>query len=163
MDLPVFYQTAATVSPLLLGGTVLAFSTWPRPRVAWKARLRAALLFLPPLVVTLWSLRVLAGEASPETWRLPVLYLLTIQVLTGIVGLADLGFATKEQKRLIQGWFRLQAKERRRERRQSQPHNQPHKPERTGRDETTQPERSEAPDRTGPDPNQPEQTAGRHS
>jgi hypothetical protein len=129
MDLPVFFQTAATISPILLGGTVLAFRRWPRPRRQWRERLRILFLFLPPLVVTLWSVRVLAGESQPETWRLPVLWLLQVQMLTGLAGLAGLGFATRSQKRSLAAAWRLRDKERRRERRLAQPNNQPHRPD----------------------------------
>ncbi len=125
MDLPVFFQTAATVSPILLGGTVLALSRLPRPRTLWRERLRTLFVLVPPLVVTMWSLSVLAGESSPETWRAPVFWLLELQVVTGLGGLAGLGLASGAQRQARnEGWRRIY-KERRRERRLAAPQSAP--------------------------------------
>lgn len=163
MDLPVFYQTAATISPILLGGTVLAFSRWPRPRRQWRERVRILFLVLPPLFVTLWSVRVLAGESQPETWRLPVLWLLQLQMLTGLAGLAGLGFATRSQHRSLTTAWRLKDKERRRERRLARSHNQPHEPDRTGPGGPAQSAACTTQPRTRPDETDPGATAKRHS
>ena len=45
------------------------------------------LLVCPPIIVTWYSLRVLAGFSSAETWRMPILVLLYVQLLTGIIGI----------------------------------------------------------------------------
>jgi hypothetical protein len=161
VDLSPFYETTATLSPVLLGGTAFAYRHRPPPRTRLGSAAFGILVLIPPLVVTLYSLSVLAGFSSAETWRAPVLGLLFLQLITGMAGLGEFVVADKEQRALIARVRKARREQCRLERRQ--PHSQPHKPERTGSDETTQPEPADAPDRTKPDLNEPEATGGRHS
>jgi hypothetical protein len=161
MDLSGYFQTTATLSPVLLGGTVLALRHRPPPRTRVGSAAFGILVLIPPLVVTLYSLTVLAGFSSAETWRAPVLGLLMVQLITGMAGLGEFVVADKDQRALIAQVRKERREQRRSERRQ--PHSQPHKPERTGPNATTPPERPDGPTCTKPDLDEPDATAVRHS
>jgi hypothetical protein len=157
VDLSPFYETTATLSPVLLGGTALAYRHRRPPRTWLGSSAFGIFVLIPPLVVTLYSLSVLAGYSSAETWRAPVLGLLFLQLITGMAGLGEFVVADKDQRALIARVGKERREQRRLERRQ------PHKPQRTGPDQTRQPEPPDAPDRTKPDLDEREATGGRHS
>jgi hypothetical protein len=160
-DLGPFYETTATLSPILLAGTALAFSVRGAPTTR-VGQLAVGLFVLgPPTVVTWASVHVLAGYSSPEEWRGPVLILLAVQMFTGLAGTAGFALPGKEDRAVLADLRRERREERRSRRRQ--PHSQPHKPEQTGPDETAQPSPPDAPDRTIPAHPEPEATGGRHS
>jgi hypothetical protein len=119
---------------------------------------------VPPLLVTWFSLQVLSGFASPETWRVPVLVLLGVQLLAGLGGTGGFVVGDSEQAALIRRSRRGHREERRAQRRQRrQPHNQPHKPDVTRPNEAQQNGPGDAQDRTEPDQTEPGATAERHS
>jgi hypothetical protein len=158
MDLAVYYQTAATISPILLGGTASAFSGRRPDRTYLGRTAFSVLLVVPPFVVTLFSLGVLAGLNSAETWRLPVYLLLGLQLLLGLGGVGNFVFTTKEQREQLARGDRWWRKEKRRRRRAQQPHSQPHKPEPTGPDETARPAPPAPQNRTSPAETEPNVT-----
>jgi hypothetical protein len=133
VDLSPFYETTATLSPILLAGTALAYSARTPPRTVLGNLAFGSFVLVPPLIATWYSLQVLAGFASAETWRLPVLVLLGLQLLTGLSGTGGFVRTDKEDAALIRQRRRERRERQREERRKRhQPHSQPHKPAPTG-------------------------------
>jgi hypothetical protein len=153
MDLPAFYETAATLSLVLLGGAALVYRDRV-PASSARQKIQGLLLIVPPLLVLWFCLSVLGGFwGAADFWRWPVLYLVVFQAITGIVGLAGYDFAPRAPRDpdpRRRWWSR-------------RPHSQPHKPDRTEPDQMQLSEPVEAPDRTRPDQAEPEQTGERHS
>lgn len=167
MDLSVFFQTTATLAPVLLAGTALAYRNKRPPRTRWGLLAFAVFLIIPPVVVLYYSLCVLAGFASAETWRLPVLLLLMAQLLTGLGGTADLVLLDKGDRALVKQALKDAREQHRADRAEGrdlrrahgrQPHSQPHKPAPTAPHETARTSPSAPQNRTTTGESEPDVT-----
>lgn len=164
MDLGPFYETTATLSPLLLAGTAAAYSLRRPPRTPVGSAAFAVFVLLPPLLVIWFSLMVLAGVHAADVMRVPVLVLLGLQLLSGVTGTAGFVRVDKEDAALVRQARREHRERLREQRRQRRrPHRQPHKPDRTPPDEAAQTTAPDGPPRTEPDQTEPGATPARHS
>lgn len=140
MDLSGYFQTTATLAPILAVSCILYYRTAPPPKTRNRARLREAGVYVPAAAVTLTSVGALGGiypESRVHVWI--VFIVLWFQVMFGLLGMvADAGAAP-------------------------QPHKQPHKPEPTGPDPTQPTNGHSGSEQAKQDETAPEQTATRHS
>jgi hypothetical protein len=157
VDLSGYFQTTATLAPVLLVGVGL-LNPYVTPVRTWR-QLGGRVLrrVVPPFLVVVLSLSALAWSWPDYalSWlKWIVFYLLALQMASGLMGTAGAHPGDIPTPR----WL-----ERLLDRRNPQPHSQPHKPEPTGPDRTTQPDPPSGRNRTIPGHSEPDQTAGRHS
>ena len=146
MDLPTFYETAATVTLVLAAGTALAHRYKPIPRSRRGHAFYGLSLVLPPVTVVYLALAALAGLVDAQLYRLPVFLLVMFQLISGVAGTADMVRVKDEDREMVRAALRVSEERHRREKAERRkhrrswwrPHSQPHKPQRTAPDEAAQ-------------------------